>query len=108
LWKIRQEFGIAGDDVEYEPYWGQRHLARTTATDIVISSYRKPSACLIAVANLGLTPQTFAVTLEPHLFGGKPVRLTNAETGETIALADQKLTLSLPARDYALVLAEAR
>jgi hypothetical protein len=133
LWQARQEFGIADDDVEFLPFWGPRHLATASAPGVVVSSYRKAAKWLINVANLGLTPQTFALRIldvDPRAVGdpgprsapaptiagragghngpappGRSIRkLWDAETGQEFFLTDGgAVTLTLAARDYILI-----
>lgn len=107
LWKIRQQFGIAEGDVEFLPFWGRRHLAETSAPDVVVSAYRKGAKCLINVANLGLTPQPFSLKFNPAELGNYSIqKLYNAETGNELSLVDGGVKVSLPERDYCVIVAE--
>ena len=107
VWKVRQQFGLAGDDVEFLPFWGPRQAARCDVPDVVVSAYLKPGGILLNVANLGLAARSFRLSLNQAVLGRRiVVRPRDGESGRELPAADGSLQLTLPARDYTMIVAE--
>ncbi|MDD4870909.1 MAG: DUF6067 family protein [Kiritimatiellae bacterium] len=115
LQKIRQDFGIADEKVEFFPYWGKKHPAQTKAKNIFISSYKNGNKYLVNVSNLGLEGQKCKIRLNPEFFMGrkftqiflssKIAQVTDAATLEKITVDENYFTTEIEGRDYKIFLA---
>jgi hypothetical protein len=106
-WRVRAEFGIGDDGVEFYPYWGRKHVAQCLDPEVYVSAYRNRDKFLVNVANLGLQGRTCAVRFAPEFFTrGQPARVVNAETGEALTLEAGSLALPIPRRDYRMLRVE--
>ncbi len=113
--KAFEKFGFYQDDAEFMGFWKTGELVKGQKDKLKASAYLRRAAgkALIVVTNMNDETAKQTLTLDTAGLGLKKaqVKLTNAETGETVNASAGKdgmltATLSVPGRDYMLLLAE--
>lgn len=106
-WMAKDKFGIADDSVEFLPYWRNQGFVRSSHERVKVSLYRKPGKIMAVVGNLSKEAQRCSVNLNLTALGGwdgRTMRSFDAVTDKPIALKDGAMGLSLPPRDYVLII----
>lgn len=89
VYEKMSELGCWNDDSVFVPYWIKDSAIAASSRDIIISSYRRPGACMAIVANMKKEDIKTAVKIDTAKLGlrGK-MKTIDAETGEDLLLSD--------------------
>jgi len=102
--KIKQDFGIADDAVEYFPYYGKKiPVKATNGKEIYAVSYKNGKKWLAIVGNASLENQEILLCLNSDYIQSAS-NITDAESGEILSLASGEVKISVPRRDYRMLL----
>jgi len=107
IFEVREaldEFGYV--DAQFLGYWDNEAWLRRGQEGVKVSAYRRDERALLIVSNLSAQPQEVTLQVEPAALGVPGASATNAETGDPVPMQDGTLTVSIPARDLALVTLE--
>lgn len=82
-------FGHWKDDCVFVPYWDNDPALKASSADVIISSYRRPGACLLIVANMKKEDVKFKLNVDAQKLGlPEGFKVTDAETGEVVSLGE--------------------
>lgn len=104
-WTVKDRFGIGDFDVEFVPYWSDDSPVKTGRDDVKVTLYRKPRRMLMVVGNTSFEPQIVALRLEPSQPGN--ATFTDGMSGKRFAVETGKMEVSLPPRDFRMLLWDA-
>ena len=101
IWKIREDFRIGDDDVEFIPYWENTEMT-TVNSECAISYYKAGDGrYLVIVSNLARKNRNIQLQFAPEL---KITQIQCAETDQPIIMKDSKITVTIPRNDYRVLL----
>lgn len=96
--KVRQDFGISAADVVCYPYWQKNHPVEATA-GLSVTAYQHGVEWLLAVCNLEEEERHGTLNLGKL----RPQMVTDAESCDSLKLADGRLDMRIAGRDYRLL-----
>lgn len=107
-WKAKEKFGIADESVEFLPYFENQEMVKSSQEDVKVSLYRKPGKIMVIVANLSKESKNVVVELNLQKIGSvkNPARIFDAITDEPVSMEKNVMNLSLPPRDYKMIILE--
>jgi len=106
-WKAKDKFGIADANVEFLPYYDNEGMVKSSQEDVKVSFYRKPGKIMLIIANLSKEAKNAKVELNLKKLGmDKWQNVFDAVTDEKFVLQNNVLSLSLPPRDYKMIILE--
>ena len=101
-WTVKDRFGIGDPDVEFIPYWSDRSPVTAGRSEVKVTLYRKPRRVLMVVGNTAFEPRTAALRVAlPQL---AKATFVDGISGERFVVQDHGMSVSLPARDFRLLL----
>lgn len=95
------EFGYV--DAQFLGYWDNNAWLRRGQEGVKVSAYTRDGRALLIVSNLAAELQDIRLEVDAAVLGVVGASAINAETGDRLPIADGTVTLSIPARDLALV-----
>jgi len=101
---VVDEFGLV--EAEFLPYWSNENVLKADAEDLIVSAYtREDKGALVIVSNLGDEDREASVRLELAALGleGQPA-VEGVLDGADVRLQGTTLEVSVPARDFRLIL----
>ncbi|MHB0874764.1 MAG: glycoside hydrolase domain-containing protein [Anaerolineae bacterium] len=102
LWRVFDAFGRK--QAEWLPYWRNGEYVQVGTEGALASLYRHADNGVLAViANLGRKPAVVEATFDLAALGLAGAGATDAISGESLALSEGKLALSLPVLGWQLV-----
>ena len=104
-WTVKDRFGIGDPDVEYFPYWSDSSPVKTGRGDVKVTLYRKPGRLLAIVGNISFEPRTVALRLAPSQL--ERAAFVDGMSGERFAATAGQVAVSLPPRDFRMLLWDA-
>ena len=106
MWMLQDDFGI--QDAEFLPYWRNRAIISGQTDAVKVTAYRKPEGgALLIVANLSKERENITLEVDwEKLKSPGQLTVTDAETGEDLALHGNALSIDVPALDYRAVLSK--
>ena len=90
------------DDVRFLPYWKEGLGIKSPSPGILVSAHMRPGQTVLWVFNTAKQDQQAAIRIDAGRLGlgqGK-VSCIDAETHQPIAMKEQSLTLTVPARNW--------
>ena len=103
MWTLQDDFGV--QDAEFLPYWKTQAIISGQTDAVKVTAYRKPDGgALLIVANLSKEKQNITLEVDwEKLKSPGQLTVTDAETGEDLALNGNALSIEVPALDYRAV-----
>ena len=108
-WQAKDKFGMGDDDVEYLPYWrNQKYVTSSNDAAIKVTLYRKNGKIFVVACNLSKEPAQSEVKLNLAEIASvnKISKCFDAVTDEPVAIDNGNIKVSLPPRDYRLVIVQ--
>lgn len=99
--KIKRDFGIAADDVQFFGYWEQPTVVTSTDEQIKASVYQRPQSVLLVVCNVdSKSARQAQLTLDFKALGlPADCSVVDYETGKTLAWQQGRLAINLAPRE---------
>lgn len=104
---LQTDFGIGDADSFFLPYWEAGEVIGGQSDTLVCSAHIKPERVMLVIGNWATEPAEFALTLDLEALGLADVNgltATDPVDGAEMTLDGGRLTGTLGARDYRLVL----
>ena len=100
MWTLQDEFGI--QDADFLPYWKNESIVGGQTDAVKVTAYRKPGGgALLIVANLSKEKQSVTLHVDwEKLKSPGPLRVTDSETGETLQVAGDSVSIQTTPLDY--------
>ncbi len=103
MWRIQDRFGI--ESAKLLPYWNNADVIAGQTDTLKATAYRQPDGgALIVIANLDKQPVTADLQIDwSQLKSEGKLKVTDAESGETIAVQGNRLQLNIAGRNHRVV-----
>jgi hypothetical protein len=104
LAQIKQDFGIAADNVQFHGYWDQTAV-QASREDVKVSYYRRNTSALIVVMNLGQEPFFGQIMLDWKTLGldAESATIRDAESKAIHLVQRGGVMLRVPRHDFRLL-----
>jgi hypothetical protein len=107
-WLARDKFGIADEDVEFFAYWKNEKFVKSSDENVKVSFYTKKGKIMLIVGNVSKIKKDVIVRVNLNEIGGvkHAMKVFDAVTDEKIEFENETLKISLPPRDYQMIIIE--
>ena len=103
-WDVREQFGIADEQVQFHPYWNERRVAGAGRDGIYVSAYENGGKWLLAASNLSLEDWSGSLEIHERAFNkGSVTSAVDAVSKAKLNTDGLSIAIEIPARDYRLL-----